>query len=116
MKHLIISILLFFILQPLSSAEPPKHEIRAVWLTTIYGLDWPKRVASGTESRLVQQRELCQLLDQLQDAHFNTVFLQVRLRCYFVRNYEFVGLDFLEAGDAQPLRSEERRVGKECYD
>ena len=52
-----------------------KYEVRAVWLTTVYGLDWPK---SSDEGR--QKRELTQLLDRLQVAGINTIFLQVRGR------------------------------------
>lgn len=57
-----------------------KYEVRAVWLTTVYGLDWPKVKATNEASRLKQQQELCGLLDKLQEANFNTVFLQARLR------------------------------------
>ncbi len=62
------------------AVEPPKHEIRAVWLTTIYGLDWPHTPATTEAGRKAQQQELCTILDRLHDANFNTVFLQVRLR------------------------------------
>lgn len=58
----------------------PKYEIRAVWLTTVYGLDWPKVKATDESSRRRQQKDLCEILDKLQAANFNTVFLQVRLR------------------------------------
>ncbi|WP_245832380.1 glycoside hydrolase family 10 protein [Massilibacteroides vaginae] len=61
-------------------AEVPKTEIRAVWLTTIYGLDWPKRPAKTEMEYKRQQRELCVLLDSLQEANFNMILLQVRLR------------------------------------
>lgn len=57
-----------------------KYEMRAVWLTTVYGLDWPKVKATDELSRLRQQKELCDILDKLQEANFNTVFLQARLR------------------------------------
>lgn len=30
----------------LQAVEPPKKEIRAVWLTTVYGLDWPHKPAT----------------------------------------------------------------------
>ncbi|MDR1332456.1 MAG: family 10 glycosylhydrolase [Tannerella sp.] len=58
----------------------PKHEIRAVWLATIYGLDWPSRPAIDENGRTLQQQELCVMLDRLRDANFNTVFVQARLR------------------------------------
>ncbi len=54
----------------------PSTEIRAVWLTTNWQLDWPSNNMSIEE----QQRELSSILDQLQAANFNTVFFQVRIR------------------------------------
>ena len=58
----------------------PKYEIRAVWLTTLNGLDWPRTKAVSDESRRKQQAELCHQLDSLKAANFNTVLLQVRSR------------------------------------
>lgn len=58
----------------------PKREARAVWVTTLGGLDWPKAKASTVAGRDKQKQELCQLLDQLQAIHINTVFLQTRVR------------------------------------
>lgn len=60
--------------------EPPKRELRGVWLTTVYGLDWPRHAATTPAGREAQQEELRRILDRLQEANFNTVFLQVRLR------------------------------------
>lgn len=54
--------------------------MRAVWLTTNYGLDWPKTKAKNENGRISQQREITQILDRLQAANFNTVMLQTRLR------------------------------------
>ena len=59
---------------------PPKKEIRAVWLTTVYGLDWPHQPATDARSRIAQQQALIEMLDRLQAANFNMVFLQTRLR------------------------------------
>lgn len=61
-------------------AEIPKIEIRAVWLTTAYGLDWPTRPAKNEAEYQRQQNELRLLLDSLQEANFNMVLLQVRIR------------------------------------
>lgn len=58
----------------------PKREARAVWLTTLSGLDWPKSKASTPAGREKQQAELCALLDQLQAIHINTIFIQTRVR------------------------------------
>ena len=58
----------------------PKHEIRATWLTTLGGMDWPRNKATSAESIQRQQQELCEILDQLKEANFNTVMMQTRLR------------------------------------
>jgi uncharacterized lipoprotein YddW (UPF0748 family) len=58
----------------------PKYEVRAAWLTTLYGLDWPATKATNAQSMLQQQRELCVILDTLQRAGINTVLFQVRTR------------------------------------
>ncbi|MBQ7426934.1 MAG: family 10 glycosylhydrolase [Prevotella sp.] len=57
------------------SAQSPKHEVRAVWLTTIQNLDWPR-----SRSVYQQKQELISILDQLQKANINTVLLQTRVR------------------------------------
>ncbi|MDR1259003.1 MAG: family 10 glycosylhydrolase [Tannerellaceae bacterium] len=62
------------------AADYPKREIRAVWISTIYGMDWPNKPAANETERKAQQKELCDRLDMLRNANFNTVFLQVRLR------------------------------------
>ena len=58
-----------------AKAETPKHEVRAVWLTTIGGIDWPHSYSSTT-----QKAELITILDQLQQAGINTVLIQTRVR------------------------------------
>jgi uncharacterized lipoprotein YddW (UPF0748 family) len=76
-----VGLFLFALCLPhLYAAEPPKYEIRAVWLTTNYGLDWPSKSATNASGIKTQQDELCLLLDSLKAANFNLVFLQVRTR------------------------------------
>lgn len=58
----------------------PKHEVRAVWLTTFDGLDWPRIKANTPQAAENQKRELCTMLDKLKAAGINTVLLQTRLR------------------------------------
>jgi uncharacterized lipoprotein YddW (UPF0748 family) len=58
----------------------PKQEIRAVWLSTFYGMDWPSVSAFNSNELEAQQQELCDKLDMLRAANFNMVFLQVRIR------------------------------------
>lgn len=62
------------------SSIPPKREVRAVWLTTIGGLDWPKTYAHTPRTIEKQKQELRNLLDRLQKANFNTILLQTRIR------------------------------------
>ena len=74
--------LLFFLLlaSTLSVKAQPKHEVRAAWLTTAYGLDWPKTKASTPAGIQKQKNELIKILDQLKEANFNTVLFQARMR------------------------------------
>lgn len=72
--------LILLLIQATGAIEPPQKEIRGVWLTTVYGLDWPQKPATNEAGRKAQQQQVCEILDRLQDANFNTVFLQVRLR------------------------------------
>lgn len=58
----------------------PKHEIRAAWLTTVFGLDWPQARGTGASIENKQKQELISTLDQLHELNFNTVLLQTRLR------------------------------------
>ena len=74
MKTLIRIILLLLCIQH-AVAQSPKHEIRAVWLTTIKGLDWPH-----SYSAYRQKEELISILDQLQKANINTILVQTRVR------------------------------------
>lgn len=60
--------------------DSPKHEVRAVWMTTLGGLDWPKNKADTDSGRERQKEELCRLLDRLQAVRINTVLLQTRVR------------------------------------
>jgi uncharacterized lipoprotein YddW (UPF0748 family) len=54
----------------------PKHEFRASWMTTGYGLDWPRQKTADA-----QKAELQQKLDALVAGNHNAVCLQVRSFC-----------------------------------
>jgi uncharacterized lipoprotein YddW (UPF0748 family) len=64
---------------------PPKAEVRAVWITTASGLDWPR-----TTNPVEQQTSLRAMLRGVKAARFNTVFFQVRARgdAYYRSRYE----------------------------
>lgn len=63
---------------PVTPAVP--YEIRAVWLTTLSGLDWPQRPARTSAEAETQKRELCRMLDGLRAAGTNVVLFQTRIR------------------------------------
>ena len=54
---------------------PPKREVRAVWVTTVLGLDWPH---STDPER--QRRDLLEIVRKLSANRYNTIFFQVRGR------------------------------------
>lgn len=64
----------------IATATPPKHEVRAAWITAVYGLDWPRTRATSAAGVKRQQEELIEILDKLKAAHFNTVLFQTRTR------------------------------------
>ena len=60
--------------------EHPLRETRAVWLTTIGGLDWPRIKVTDASSRERQKQELIRILDSYKRANINTVIFQTRVR------------------------------------
>lgn len=60
------------------SAAGPKREMRGVWLTTVWGIDWPSVTGSSQKVCRQQQDELKALLDRCQAANLTSVFFQVR--------------------------------------
>ena len=95
MKRTIIIILLAVFFQTLTfSQQAPKREVRAVWLTTAWALDWPSvRVpapvfapdgvtitneAARATARTQQQNQLRAIIDRMEAANFNTIYFQVR--------------------------------------
>ena len=77
-----LTVVLFAILlssQTMSGARG-KHEIRAVWYTTLMGLDWPKTKATDQSTMEAQKQELCRDLDRLQKDGINLIYIQTRTR------------------------------------
>lgn len=77
MKRILYIFLLFCVL---SVAAQPKYEVRAVWLTTLGGLDWPKNYAHDGMGIQQQKEDLCRILDQLKAINVNTILFQTRVR------------------------------------
>lgn len=78
--YIYILLLLCLPLRLTAQTDAPKREMRAVWLTTLNGLDWPHTRATSDITRQQQQRELCQILDRLKAVNINTVLFQTRVR------------------------------------
>lgn len=71
--------LVFFVLliKPITvhSQQFPKREMRAVWLATVYNIDWPSSDSLTTD---VQKEELLEILDLVKQYNMNTVIFQIR--------------------------------------
>lgn len=68
-----------------ASAAPERlpsgdEELRAVWLATIGGIDWPRTYATSPQTIEMQKRELTDMLDRLRLIGINTILLQTRVR------------------------------------
>lgn len=85
-KSLFVLIIVIAIYSQLSG-QSPKREMRSVWLTTVWNLDWPSTTvpkATGTNdvarnnAILAQKNQLKAILDSLQRCNMQTVFFQIR--------------------------------------
>jgi len=52
----------------------PKKEMRAVWIATVWGLDWPE----GKYTADAQKKHYTDYLDKFKELNINTVFVQVK--------------------------------------
>ncbi len=77
----IILFLLISGFQNISNAQALKQEMRSTWLTTVWGLDWPKtKIPAGGGDYYIelQKQQLIRLLDSVKVANMNAVFFQIR--------------------------------------
>ncbi len=91
----------------MSRAEAPKRELRASWLTTVWGLDWPGvKVPAGGDAGtvLLQKQQLVRILDSMRVAGMNAVFFQVRPECdaFYRSSYEPWSAHLVSARGADP--------------
>lgn len=102
----------------------PKYEVRAVWLTTIGGIDWPRIKATNPTQRERQKQELINILDRLRDGGVNTVLLQARVRATTIYPSKYEPFDVCMTGknggdpgyDALQFAIEEcHKRGMECH-
>lgn len=76
MNRFRILYLLFFVTLPISLVAQfvhPKYEYRAVWLTVIENLDWPRTQVRSEADIRVQKQELIGILDSLSMLNVNCV-------------------------------------------
>ena len=77
MKKYILYIVLCLALASGLQAHPyttPKRELRAAWVSPVYGIDWPNAGASPARQRAA----LTRIVDSLARNNFNAVCFQVR--------------------------------------
>lgn len=79
MNRLIVVFLLIILSQSgLCQNQPPKREMRAVWIASISNIDWPSSKYLSSKRKI---DELKELFDKLKDAGINAVFFQIRTEC-----------------------------------
>ena len=64
----------------------PKKEMRAVWVTTAWGLDWPR----GDYNEASQKQQYIAYLDRFEELNINSIFFQVKAMgdAYYASSYE----------------------------
>ncbi|NDP21959.1 MAG: family 10 glycosylhydrolase [Paludibacter sp.] len=79
MKNRII-LLLFICISTILLAQPPKREMRAGWLATVYRIDWPTTPMTTVNATNIakQKAEFVAILDSVRAANMNAVFFQIR--------------------------------------
>ena len=80
-------------LQVQAQIPQQKVETRAVWLTTLNGLDWPRQKANSPDGINRQKQELLRILDKYQELHLNTVLIQTRVRGSMIYPSDYEGWD-----------------------
>lgn len=113
-------ILLMLISIATISAQNPKREMRAAWLATVWGIDWPnsKVTSTGNQSEINSQKKgMIRMLDSLKRANLNTVFFQVRSRSdvMFKSKYEPWSSDLVATRGMDPGYDPLQFVIEECH-
>jgi len=75
-RLLFVGLSLLFYISLHSQTASPAVEVRAVWLTTNWNLDWPMANHSVEQ----QKKHLRDILDEFQRLNINTLFFQSRIR------------------------------------
>lgn len=77
MKHLLLFLVMFMLnvgaIAQTTTSHPPKEEFRAMWIATVFQLDWPKQ--QGTAA---QKQALVNMLEMAKNNGFNAILFQIR--------------------------------------
>ncbi len=73
MKRILLIVILL-ILQDTAFSQGAKREMRAVWISTVYGIDWPV----ATDAAATQKSKLAAIFTSLKANGINTVYFQAR--------------------------------------
>lgn len=92
-------------------------EVRAVWITTNWGLDWPINAKASVEQ---QKKALSNMLDKFQAMNFNTVLFQAKAQGEVFFNSKLYPKSkyFNHANNFDPLAyaiEESHKRGMECH-
>ncbi|MDR1610467.1 MAG: family 10 glycosylhydrolase, partial [Candidatus Symbiothrix sp.] len=76
----VVFYLIFAVIFVFTLSAQPKREIRGVWLTINYALDWPKNPVRSLSDIEQQKADLDRMLDKFEEIGINVIFFQTRLR------------------------------------
>ncbi|GAA4839417.1 family 10 glycosylhydrolase [Algivirga pacifica] len=79
MRKLYFLIGLLLLASNILAQESPEQEMRAVWLTSVYNNDWPKKTFFSDSK--TQKAKLVEMMDGFAEIGLNAVFFQVRPAC-----------------------------------
>ncbi len=104
----------------ITTAQLPKQEMRSAWLTTVWGLDWPKTKipAGGGEQYINQQKQqLVRILDSMKVANMNSVFFQIRPEAdaFYPSSYEPWSAHLVETRGQDPGYDPLQFAIEECH-
>lgn len=75
-KAFVIFSLMLVMLIGLNFSSKANAEVRGVWVSSVFNIDWPSKSSYGNIEK--QKQELIGMLDRFKAAGLNTVYLQVR--------------------------------------
>ncbi len=74
----------------IAASNTMKHEMRSVWLTTVWGIDWPSSQGTSESVIKAQKAQMTKILDSLAVNNFNAINFQVRTMsdAFYKSSYE----------------------------